>query len=152
MPASPRVPRGVWPLAASGLIPFAVCDAIVLFGPAARHEQAVAVFVAYAALTLSFLGGIRWGAELVRAPDAPSLQQLALGAAPSLVAWLALWPGLDPRLALGIVLSGGMGQLAWDVIGGQQGRLPPWNATVRFAMTGGGVLLGLLLLTTFVRR
>ena len=33
----------------------------------------------YAALTLSFLGGARWGAELARSPDAPNLWRMVAG-------------------------------------------------------------------------
>lgn len=84
-------------LGAAGLLPFAA-GALLLW--LVRDEEAHA-FVAqalsvYAALILSFLGGIHWG--LAFRHDEPPTSLLAWGVVPALVAWPAVlmppWSGL----------------------------------------------------------
>lgn len=62
-PVNPSLPRGLWVLGWSGVLPFvlAVLAAVVLPGWAGF---AAAVFVSYGAVILSFLGGARWGRGL----------------------------------------------------------------------------------------
>ena len=129
--------RTLWLICGSGLLPFLVCLGIAYQSPAgsALHSAAVHTFVAYAALTLSFLGGARWGAELVRAPSHPQLSRMVASALPSIVGLAALLPQTTPRLALGLLMLSGGVQLAWDVSASRAGLLPAWNARVRSAMT-----------------
>ena len=142
--------RTLWLISGSGLVPFLVCLAIAYGTPelSALHDAAVRTFLVYAALTLSFLGGARWGAELTRAPDAPQLARMVAAALPSIVGLAALLPQTPPRVALGLlILSGGV-QLAWDVAASREGLLPPWNARVRTVMTVAGTLCSLALWPT----
>jgi hypothetical protein len=139
--------RTFWLVSGSGLVPFLVCLAIVYGTPdfSALHDAAIRSFIAYAALTLSFLGGARWGAELVRAPEAPHITRLVAAAMPSVAGLFALLPQAPLQGALGLlVLSGGI-QLAWDVSASREGLLPPWNARVRTVMTVAGTLCSLAL-------
>jgi hypothetical protein len=129
-----RVPNGVWWLAGSGLVPFGTCLGLQFASPALA-ERGVHAFVAYAALTLAFLGGIRWGAELVRAPDTPSLLRLVLAALPTVVGLVALLPALSVVQALALLLLCSVFQLAWDVRASHEGLLPSWNARVRTVLT-----------------
>ena len=121
----------------SGLLPFLVCIALAAWVPTLR-EAAVHTFLVYAALTLTFLGGSRWGAELVRAPKAPQLGRLIASAAPSVVALVSLLPQSPPRVALGLLMLSSITQLAWDVDSSRRGLLPAWNATLRTVMTALG--------------
>ncbi|MFN5599160.1 MAG: DUF3429 domain-containing protein, partial [Gemmatimonas sp.] len=73
VPAMPS--RALWLISASGLIPFLVCLAVG-YGVPTQRPVATTVFLVYSALTLTFLGGARWGAELVRAPQHPRLARL----------------------------------------------------------------------------
>ena len=117
--------RTLWLISGSGLVPFLVCLAIAYGTPelSALHDAAVRTFLVYAALTLSFLGGARWGAELTRAPDAPQLSRMVAAALPSIVGLAALLPQTPPRVALGLlILSGGV-QLAWDLAASRTGLL-----------------------------
>ena len=59
--SSDRVPSGLWVVAGSGLIPFLVCIGLLFTSPELA-DRAVHAFIVYAALTLTFLGGARWGA------------------------------------------------------------------------------------------
>ena len=115
--------RTFWLISASGLAPFLVCLAIAYGSPdvSALHDAAVKTFLVYAALTLSFLGGARWGAELARSPDAPNLRRMVAAATPTVVGLAALLPQTPLQAALGLlILSGGI-QLAWDVAASRSG-------------------------------
>lgn len=126
--SSTDVPTGLWGIAGSGLIPFVVCLGL-LFTTPELAQRAVHAFIAYAALTLSFLGGARWGAELTRVPNAPSLGRLMAAALPML------------RL-----MACGLAQLLWDVAASRRGQLPAWNAHVHAVMTIGGTACSIALL------
>lgn len=129
--------RAFWLISLSGLVPFLVCLALA-YGVPAYAESAKTVFLVYSALTLTFLGGARWGAELVRAPDSPSLWRLVLSAVPSVLGMFALIPGTAPRVAVGLLLLSSAGQLVWDVQASRAGLLPPWNGRVRTVLTSLG--------------
>lgn len=139
------VPGGLWLIAGSGLIPFLVCLALLFTSPSLA-ERAVHAFIVYAALTLSFLGGARWGAELVRVPDAPSLPRLVLSAMPSVIGLAALLPYLSSTAAIALLMLCGLAQLVWDVRASHDGSLPGWNARLRTVMTVGGTLCSVAML------
>ena len=137
--------RALWLISGSGLLPFFVCLTLAYAAPD-RRDAAITVFVAYAALTLTFLGGARWGAELARAPDRPNLVRLVASALPSIVALAALLPETPPRLALSLLAVSSAAQLIWDVRDARRGLLPSWNARLRTVMTVLGTLCMLSLL------
>lgn len=96
-------------LAYAGLMPFVLGAALVwLIG---GHSIDAHGFVsqglsAYAALTISFLGGIHWGLAFrqTASPPVPSFAPFAWGVVPSLMAWVAV---MMPAYA-GLVLQGVM--------------------------------------------
>lgn len=133
-----------WLISGSGLVPFLVCLALA-YGVPDRRVAAIQAFVVYSALTLTFLGGARWGAELVRAPQAPALGRLVLAAGPSLVGLFALLPQTPVQTAMAMLLASGGLQLAWDVRASREGLLPPWNGRVRTVMTISGTVCTLAL-------
>lgn len=73
-----------------GLLPFVVGAALIWLRlePAVAHEFVSLAVSAYAALILSFLGGIHWALGM-RAPS-PEPVRFAWGVVPSLLAWMAL--------------------------------------------------------------
>jgi hypothetical protein len=96
---SPRtLPIVLW-LGYGGLIPFVAGAALAWLLPAVARPLAAAALSAYAAVIVSFLGGIHWGIGF--RDGAPSL--FLWGVLPSLVAALALM--LPPRHALWIHAS-----------------------------------------------
>ena len=131
--------RAIWLISGSGLVPFLVCLAL-MYGVPSQRAAAIQAFVAYSALTLTFLGGARWGAELVRAPDGPDPGRLMAAAVPSVIGLFALLPQVPPRLAIGMLLASSAWQLSWDVAGARSGLLPSWNGRVRTVMTVLGTL------------
>lgn len=143
VPAMPS--RALWLISGSGLIPFLVCLAVG-YGVPTQRPVATTVFLVYSALTLTFLGGARWGAELVRAPQHPRLARLTAAAAPSVVGLLALLPQLDRRTGYALLIASSLTQLAWDVSAAKTGLLPAWTGRMRTVMTALGTLctLGML--------
>jgi hypothetical protein len=115
-PPSTDPPALAWRLGHAGLAPFVLGAALTWLVRPDAHPYVTQALAAYAALILSFLGGIHWGlamhASLPAAPapaDAqpqPALAPLALawGVVPSLLAWPAL---LMPPAA-GLVLLGAL--------------------------------------------
>lgn len=132
----------IWAIAGSGVVPFVVLALLVWGGDAAVAERARAMMAGYGAVVLGFLGGARWGAELVRAPAAPSKARLVAAAVPTVVAWGALL--LEARASLLVLVAGGIVQLAWDLLAARSGLLPAWTGRVRALLSGVGVAAMLL--------
>ena len=72
----------------AGLIPFVVGAALVWLVWPEAHPYVTLALSAYAAVIVSFLGGIHWGLAM-RNPDPPRFL-LLWGVVPSLLAWLAV--------------------------------------------------------------
>lgn len=80
-------PTARW-LGLAGLLPFVV-GAMALWAVGAEHRAPLALALhAYAAVIVSFLGGIHWGIAARHGGSADAL--LWWGVTPSLVAWIAL--------------------------------------------------------------
>ncbi len=85
----------------AGLVPFVAGALLLWLGLAPElHDFVAQALSAYAALILSFLGGIHWG--LAMRHSAPPASLLAWGVVPALLGWLAV---LMPPHA-GLVLHG----------------------------------------------
>jgi hypothetical protein len=92
-----------------GLVPFVAGALLVwVLQPPAQSLSAQSL-AAYAALIVSFLGGVHWGAAMRQA--APPPLWLAWGVTPSLLGWGALLLPLGPGLAL----LAGLLLLCWAV-------------------------------------
>ena len=85
-----------------GLLPFVVGALLVWVVNAEAHPYATLALAAYAAVIVSFLGGIYWG--LAFRLSAPPASLFIWGVVPSLVAWLAV---MMPASA-GLVVQGVM--------------------------------------------
>jgi hypothetical protein len=128
------MPRNVLVYGLLGVIPFWAPVAAALLWP---HVLPLAGVVAgvYGALILSFLGGARWGLEVVR-PD-PRVGVVSLAMLPTLLGLALLLLPADWRvvqlwgLAAALLLH-----WLWDV--GATG-LPPWYPRLRTILTLGAV-------------
>ena len=85
-----------------GLVPFVLGALLVWVVNAQAHPYATLALSAYAAVIVSFLGGIHWGLALRM--TAPPATLFIWGVVPSLVAWLAV---MMPPSA-GLVVHGAM--------------------------------------------
>ncbi len=87
----------------AGLLPFVAGALLLWLVQGEAHVYAAMALTAYAALIVSFLGGIHWGLAM-RQPEAP-MATLAWGVVPSLVAWPAvLMPAHAGLVLLGLML------------------------------------------------
>ena len=82
----------------AGLLPFVAGALLVWLVRADVHAYAALALSIYAALILSFLGGMHWGLAMRQAQ--PSTVALVWGVVPSLVAWPAALMPPDAGLAL----------------------------------------------------
>ena len=99
---SARVPPAANRLAFAGLLPFVLGAALMWLVRADAHPYVAGALSGYAAVIISFLGGIHWG--LAFAQPRPPVTLFAWGVVPSLVAWLAV---VLPPYA-GLVVHGAM--------------------------------------------
>ena len=72
----------------AGLLPFVAGAALIWIVRADAHPYVAAALSAYAAVIVSFLGGIHWGFGMRAAAAAPSL--FTWGVLASLIAWVAV--------------------------------------------------------------
>lgn len=94
----------------AGLLPFVLGALMVWLVNAEAHVYAALGLAAYAALIVSFLGGIHWG--LVMRAESPAPAPVLLwGVMPSLLAWPALM--MPPHA--GLVVLGALLLLCWAV-------------------------------------
>ncbi|MBA4177089.1 MAG: DUF3429 domain-containing protein [Leptothrix sp. (in: Bacteria)] len=100
--AAHELPLAARRLGHAGLLPFVFGAALVWLVRDDAHPYATLAMSAYAAVVVSFLGGIHWG--LAFRHDEPPLALLAWGVLPSLVAWVAV---MMPPSA-GLVVHGTM--------------------------------------------
>jgi hypothetical protein len=107
----PPLARGALWLGWAGVAPFLGLAALA-FLPAQR-AQALSAFLAYSAVILSFLGGLRWGRAI--AAGAGTGQYLR-AVVPSLWGWAA-WCLLPPDQALAALAAGFVLAGAWDARG-----------------------------------
>lgn len=87
-------------LAYAGLVPFVAGALLIWLVLPEAHPYVTLALSAYAAVIISFLGGIHWG--LVMRQARPEAASLLWGVVPSLLAWLAVM--MVP--ASGLVIQG----------------------------------------------
>lgn len=126
-------------LGLAGLIPF-VAGGVALWVPVGPFlgEIGLKLIIAYGAIILSFLGGIRWGAAIM--PHGTRRQGLEFvgSVVGSLAGLAAIF--LPPVPALALLIAGFLMQALWDVMSVESGRLPPWFGKLRMLLTAGAVL------------
>ena len=84
------IPKAACWLGFAGLIPFFSAAFIGLVWSTPLHEISLKALLAYGAVILSFLGGIRWGLAIATSKSSGLLGPLAMSVAPALVGWVAL--------------------------------------------------------------
>lgn len=152
----PVLPRAALRLGFLGLAPLAISALVSLSRHAGTAHLAVISFAVYAAILLSFLGGVRCGFELMRAPDAPSGRRLAFASAPALAGWtLALlvivFPGAEGAASAFAGLFAA--QYVWDHRSAADAAAPIWYPLLRRVLTGGSMIVCLMVpLAEMLRR
>lgn len=127
---SPPPSRTALQLGYAGLVPFVLGAALVWLVWPEAHPYTTLALSAYAAVIVSFLGGIHWGIAFRESEPPPSL--FVWGVLPSLLAWVAV---MMPASA-GLVIHGLMLLVCYAVdrrVYPQHG-LAAW-LTVRFRLS-----------------
>lgn len=132
-------PIGAALLALSGLGAPLSLAVLIALSPSDATPPLIAALIAYSGVVQGFTGGVRWGAELVRAPDKPNLVRLAAAGLITAPAWcgvLLVTPPLWlPAQAMALLAVTGFAQLAWDVSAARAGLLPGWTVQLRVVLT-----------------
>lgn len=132
--AAPAARRRAVALSLAGLVPFVVLT-LWLCGIQADHPwhgATIALLKAYAAVVLSFLGGIRWASALRGATDkAP--RDLSVSVAPGLAGWVATV--LPLPFAFAMLAAAFAAQGAWDAFAAEEPGFPEWFRRLRVWLT-----------------
>lgn len=128
-------------LGLAGLLPLVAVVAVLLIDDDPKNRQdMLALGLTYAALILSFLGGLWWGLAAASARPMPSWVWVA-AVLPSLYAWpplglavLGLWPAAT---ALAIIGAGLWLALLIDRAMVAAGLTPPWWMRLRWPLSLG---------------
>ena len=115
----------------AGLIPFIIFSVGSWTG-LPYISDSIPILIAYAAIILSFMGAIHWGAAMMRLHDQGS-KYFINSIMPALAAWLSL---LMPELyALIFLLVGFILLLAYDRYVEKSLGLPDWYIPLRITLT-----------------
>ena len=127
--------RTAWGLSLAGFLPFAGLSlALWLLLPSNGYFPFVIdALTTYAAVILSFLGGIRWGLVLRSASDASSRNELVFSILPALVGWISLLLAAPYVFAVHALAFAAHG--AWDSVSGEKGAFGLWFVRLRTVLT-----------------
>jgi hypothetical protein len=137
------IPKVAFWLGFSGLIPFVVAVAVGLLPAAPLHDLSLQALLAYGAVILSFLGGIRWGLAVATTDPADLFGPLFFSITPALLGWIAL---LVPS-STGLVLLA-LGFAAILIADLWLSTAPYWYRSLRLPLSVGAIaalLMGLLI-------
>jgi hypothetical protein len=121
-------------LAFAGFVPLGAL-ALWLYGIAPDHpwrHGTIVLLTGYAAVTLSFLGGIRWGMAMSGRHEERQ-RDLILSAVPPLIGWMAL--AAQPPLVFVFLAVAFAAQGAWDSLTLAPGAAPEWFRRSRVQLT-----------------
>lgn len=146
--SQPLLPRAALRLGFLSLAPLAISALVSMSQHAGTAHLAVVSFSIYAAVLLSFLGGVRCGFEIMRAPQAPNGLRLLFSALPALGGWaLTLLIVLSPGAIAAASAYAGLFavQYIWDHRSAIDAGAPAWYPMLRQVLTGGAMVICLLI-------
>ncbi|WP_413661071.1 DUF3429 domain-containing protein [Maricaulis sp. D1M11] len=151
-PSPTDTPRMAQWLGMGGWIPFwfpvALSVQAWLSDRSAAAEEAL--FTIYAALILSFLGGVRWG-QAVALPGPRLNRTLFLSVGGCLIGLLAAfihWLGY-PMMAWALLALALLGHARWDRDAVKRGDLPDWFGRLRTTLTLGAIVSALAMMLVY---
>jgi hypothetical protein len=136
---SSQIPSTALLLGLAGLIPFlagAASQWVAL--PLLTPEPGLKLIIAYGAIILSFLGGIRWGTAIGPYDSRRQGMEFTASVLGSLAGLAAVF--IPPVPALTLLIAGFLMQGLWDVTSVEAGRLPSWFGKLRMLLTAGAVI------------
>lgn len=117
-------------LGLAGLLPFVV-GALATLDGGPLGQWAPSALLGYAAVILSFMGGVHWG--LAMTAERPSWLRYGASVVPALLGWLALLIG--GRLAFLLLVASFASLLAYDLGAVRAGEAPAWYPRLRWPLT-----------------
>lgn len=136
------IPLAALLLGAGGVLPFAALATAALLGLEWRYGfapgSARTGLIAYGAVILSFLGGVRWGLALKHGADHQA-GLMVVSVLPSLAAWLALMLPRPHDLTLLVACFLALAVADFAMV--RRGQAPAWYATLRLLLTAAVVLI-----------
>ncbi len=145
------IPKAPFWLGAGGLIPFVVIASAMWALPSAYTPPLLFWLTSYAAITLSFAGGLHWGLSMLH-PEMTEQDQsvfMAWSVVPALVGWISLL--MPARTGLLLLTATFVIQYAADRQLAARFRLPSWHLRLRAGLTAVAVLCLVLALIHLAR-
>jgi hypothetical protein len=130
------VRRVLWIFAITGAVILAGITAMLVSGQSHIRIPAIAALVTFAAVILSYLGGMEAGMALREEGATQATRTIALGLSvvPALAAWGVLWLP-SPQYQVGAALALFVAVWAADLWLARQGLIPSWFVDMRTAVT-----------------
>lgn len=135
-----------------GLIPFVALPALAIANPDVPvpawlgAHLTIPALLLYAAVILSFMGGVQWGLAMSSPRAGPSMvRRYVASVLPAILAWIALF--LETRAGLFVLALGFVALLVYDIWTVRAGEAPAWYERLRLGLTGVVVLCISLTLT-----
>lgn len=125
-------------LGMAGLLPFLASSLSIIFLQDLLREQATLSLMAYAAVILSFLGGVHWGARIGTKAKVSNWSGMIWGVVPSLIAWPSLL--LPPIICLCVLTAGFALQYFLDTDSVSTKLFPVWYGRLRAILTAGAIV------------
>ena len=130
------MPTIVLPLSLLGLVPLIVfaCGAVGHIPETA--ERMLIALIDYAALTLTFAGGVHWGLALLPDTLRPTLR-FSAGVVPMIVAWVALVLAqfIAPSVALTVLIAGYLATIFTEHRAGRRLLVPMRYVWIRWGFS-----------------
>ena len=121
-----------------GLIPLVLIIIASFISPPDEsiHELLIFIYISYAAVISSFLGGIQWGLITASAEKIYSIfTQLFISTIPSLIAWFALLTLKNLTLSLVLIIISFLVSGLYDYYLYQQKLTPYWFLSIRIPLS-----------------
>lgn len=148
---SDPIPRLAFWLGASGLVPFVVLTSAIYALPDGNRPMLVFWLSSYAAIILSFVGAIHWGAAMVHPGmhDGDRSVFMAWSVVPGLAGWFSLL--LPDKTGLLLMAATFAVHYAADRQFAQRFALPAWYLRLRAGLTAVVVLCLVLAVVRLVQ-
>ena len=128
-----RVPPAAAWLGVTGALPFIILATFAAADVAGARDFHLFALNAYAALILSFLGGVQWGLTIAHGGADGMWGRLLLAVAPSLAGWCTLLTA--PRAGPLLLAAAFVAVLAVDLRAHARGLVPRWYRRLRWPLT-----------------
>jgi hypothetical protein len=145
-----RMPTIAIPLSVLGLVPFIYFAFGAVGQIPGTAERMYVSLIDYAAVILSFSGGVHWGLAIVPNAVRPGVR-IGAGVLPLVVAWIGVVVAqmVAPSVALVVLLVGYLATMLAEQPAAQRGLLPSNYVWMRWGFTG--IAMALMIMVLILR-